>query len=90
MINEDWLVTGGDDGNLALWFAMKKKPAVLVPAAHGRSSGGIPRWISSIGCLKQSDLVVSGSNDGLVRLWRSDIEERSLQQVSMVSRLFPI
>ncbi|CAM9182271.1 unnamed protein product [Ascophyllum nodosum] len=84
MMNEDWFVTGGDDGNLALWFAMKKKPATLVSAAHGQSSTGVPRWITSIGCLKQSDLVISGSNDGLVRLWRAGLEERSLQQVASV------
>ncbi|CAM9572875.1 unnamed protein product [Ectocarpus fasciculatus] len=84
MLNEDWFTTGGEDGSLALWFAMKKKPAVLVPAAHGYSAGGIPRWISAIGCLKQSDLVVSGSNDGSVRLWRADVEARSLEQVASV------
>ncbi|CAN0551557.1 unnamed protein product, partial [Ectocarpus sp. 8 AP-2014] len=84
MLNEDWFTTGGEDGSLALWFAMKKKPAVLVPAAHGYSAVGIPRWISAIGCLKQSDLVVSGSNDGSVRLWRADVEARSLEQVASV------
>eukprot|EP00904_Undaria_pinnatifida_P005902 jgi/Undpi1/2441/HiC_scaffold_13.g05822.m1 len=84
MINEDWFTTGGEDGSLSLWFAMKKKPAVCVKAAHGYSAAGTPRWITAIGCLKQSDLVVSGSNDGAVRLWRADVEERSLQQVSSV------
>ncbi len=82
MLNEDWFTTGGEDGSLALWFAMKKKPAVLVPAAHGYGAAGVPRWISAIGCLKQSDLVVSGSNDGAVRLWRADVDARSLEQVS--------
>lgn len=87
MLNEDWFVTGGEDGNLALWFAMKKKPAALVPAAHGDSAAGTPRWISALCCLKQSDLVVSGSNDGVVRLWHADVEERSLQQVSGLYRV---
>lgn len=82
MLNEDWFATGDEDGSLALWFAMKKKPTVLVPAAHGYSAARTPRWISAIGCLKQSDLVVTGSNDGLARIWRADVEERSLQQVS--------
>lgn len=85
MLNEDWFTTGGEDGSLALWFAMKKKPAVLVPAAHGYSAAGVPRWISAIGCLKQSDLVVSGSNDGLIRFWRADVGARSLEQVSQLS-----
>eukprot|EP00752_Nemacystus_decipiens_P007081 g6344.t1 len=84
MLNEDWFTTGGEDGSLALWFAMKKKPAVLVPAAHGYSAAGVPRWISAVGCLKQSDLVISGSNDGAIRLWRADVEARSLEQVSSV------
>lgn len=87
MLNEDWFTTGGEDGSLALWFAMKKKPAVLVPAAHGYGASGVPRWISAIGCLKQSDLVVSGSNDGAIRLWRADVEARSLEQVSRMLRL---
>lgn len=82
MLNEDWFVTGGEDGSLSLWFAMKKKPTVVIPAAHGYSSAGTPRWISAISCMKQSDLVVSGSNDGLVRLWRADVEARSMEQVS--------
>lgn len=86
MLNEDWFTTGGEDGSLALWFAMKKKPAVLVPAAHGYSAAGVPRWISAVGCLKQSDLVVSGSNDGAIRLWRADVEARSLEQVSRLLR----
>lgn len=86
MLNEDWFTTGGEDGSLALWFAMKKKPAVLVPAAHGYSAAGVPRWISAVGCLKQSDLVVSGSNDGAIRLWRADVEARSLEQVSLLRR----
>ena len=86
MINEDWFSTGGEDGSLSLWFAMKKKPAVCVPAAHGYSAAGTPRWITAIGCLKQSDLVVSGSNDGAIRLWRADVEERSLQQVRFIYR----
>ena len=96
MINEDWFTTGGEDGSLSLWFAMKKKPAVCVSAAHGYSAAGTPRWITAIGCLKQSDLVVSGSNDGAVRLWRADVEERSLQQVReepdllIASRVIPI
>lgn len=81
MVNEDWFVTGGEAGDLALWFAMKKKPALLVPAAHGYTAAGTPRWITAITSMKQTDLVVSGSNDGLVRLWRADVEARSMDQV---------
>lgn len=86
-MNEDWYVTGGEDGNLALWFAMKKKPATVISAAHGHGPSGMPRWISALGCLPQSDLVVSGSNDGALRLWEADVEDRSLKQVSRIPTL---
>lgn len=81
MVNEDWFVTGGEDGDLALWFALKKKPAVMVPAAHGRGSAGTARWLTALACLRQSDLILSGSSDGYVRLWCADTEKRSLQEV---------
>ena len=31
--------------------------------------GPIPRWVSAVGSARRSDLVVSGSCDGVVRLW---------------------
>ncbi|CAM9108137.1 unnamed protein product [Choristocarpus tenellus] len=84
MLNDDWFVTGGEDGHLSLWFAMKKKPAAVALKAHGCGPSGAPRWISALCCLKQSDLVVSGSNDGFLRLWHANTEGRSLEQVSSV------
>ena len=44
-------------------------------------------WMSTVSCLKQSGLVVSGSSDGLVRLWRVDVEARSMEQVSALDAL---
>ncbi|CAM9188880.1 unnamed protein product [Discosporangium mesarthrocarpum] len=82
MLNDEWFVTGGEDGSLSLWFAMKKKPVVHIPQVHGCAPSGTPAWISAVCCKKQSDLVVSGSSDGLLRLWRANVQERSMEQAS--------
>ena len=87
VIRDDWFVTGHDDGNLSLWLSEKKKAVATVEDAHGRVHE-IGRGITSLGVLKGSDLVASGSCDGYMRLWRcmmgQTIEERGLEQVSRV------
>ncbi len=67
MLSEEAYVTGGEDGALALWSINRKKPTAVVGAAHG----GAQHWIASVGAVKGSDLVASGSDDGFVRLWRA-------------------
>lgn len=67
MLSEEAYVTGGEDGMLALWSVNKKKPTAIVPDAHG----GDRHWIASVAALKGSDLVVSGSDDGAIRLWQA-------------------
>ena len=70
-------------GTLALWNVGRKKPLVTARSAHGVGAavdewsdvdvggegGGIARWVTSLGVLPCSDLVASGSSDGVVRLW---------------------
>lgn len=39
--------------------------------AHGMDDEGIsPRWIVSIAALPYSDLIVTGSSDGKLKLWK--------------------
>lgn len=77
MIDTHHFLSGGDSGTISLWNLGKKKPIFSVPVAHGfqttlsETEGEIrtPRWITSLAALPYSDLFVSGSWDGEVRLW---------------------
>ena len=64
MLSEQLFVSGSQDGSLSGWKHDKKKAASLVPNAHGGN------WLSSVAALPQSDLLASGSSDGVVRLWK--------------------
>jgi ribosomal RNA-processing protein 9 len=68
MLDESAFVSGSQDGTLALWHTSKRRPASVVTLAHGPG-----RWINSVAALRNSDLVASGSNDGLVRVWGVDL-----------------
>lgn len=70
LINEDNFVSCGDDGSICVWGSMKKKPLCSVNVAHGRQENSLPRWITCVAALLNSDLVASGSHDGFVRLWK--------------------
>ncbi|KAJ3555585.1 hypothetical protein NP233_g12172 [Leucocoprinus birnbaumii] len=85
MIDESTFVTGGDSGSISLWSTTKKKPIFTHPLAHGLHStfssteGTIqtPRWITSLATLPYSDLFVSGSWEGQIRLWKVDSKLKS-------------
>lgn len=77
MLDTHHFVSGGDSGSLSLWNLGKKKPIFSIGGAHGfdvthsESEGTIrkPRWITALAALPYSDLFVSGSWDGSVRVW---------------------
>ena len=65
---------------------MKKKPLCTVKNAHGEdATNGEPLWVSSLATLHNTDLVASGSHDGLVRLWKSDPGQRKISQISAIN-----
>ncbi|XP_046426927.1 U3 small nucleolar RNA-interacting protein 2 isoform X1 [Neodiprion fabricii] len=83
LINEENFLSCGDDGQLCVWGSMKKKPLCSVPEAHGKDEeNGRPMWISSIATFLNTDLVasasISGSRDGVIRLWQCGESFRSL------------
>jgi len=66
-INNEWFLTGGEDGSVGLWYNEKKKAVSSI--AHGHNGvGGI--GVVSVSSLKGSDFAMSGSNDGKVNLWK--------------------
>lgn len=87
MIDDHHFVSGSDSGTLSLWSVAKKKPLFAVHAAHGWSehqhaTEGLqrrPRYITSVACLPYGDVFVSGSWDGVLRIWGLDEDLRSFR-----------
>jgi ribosomal RNA-processing protein 9 len=70
VMKEDWFLSGHEDGHLGLWMTEKKRAVVSVDYAHGVDDAGVGRAIGAIGALRGSDLAVTGSHDGYLRLWK--------------------
>ena len=82
MVDDSRYVSGGQDGSLCLWKETQKKPVIYKHACHGMDEfGRCPRWICSVAALKMSDLVVSGSYDGYVRLWEANSEKKKMNEM---------
>lgn len=60
-------------------FAEQDLSARRPPAPPG------PRWITALTTIPYSDVVLSGSWDGVVRAWRISEDKRSLQDLGVVS-----
>ncbi|XP_043564409.1 U3 small nucleolar RNA-interacting protein 2 isoform X1 [Chiloscyllium plagiosum] len=73
LMNEEYMISGGDDGSLALWTVTKKRPLMTVRKAHGIHGDPVtqqPYWITSVAALLNSDLIASGSHNSKIRLWK--------------------
>ncbi|NXK52455.1 U3IP2 protein, partial [Chauna torquata] len=82
LINEEHMVSGADDGSVALWGLAKKKPLTLVRQSHGTQGAHDlqqPYWVSAVAALHNSDLVATGSHSGSVRLWKCSEGFRKLE-----------
>lgn len=87
IMKENWFLTGHEDGNLGLWTSEKKRAVVNIHQAHG-AVGKIGRSISAIGSLRGSDLAITGSCDGYIRLWKvvmgKTLKSRSLEPLDKI------
>ncbi|XP_040449100.1 U3 small nucleolar RNA-interacting protein 2 [Falco naumanni] len=82
LINEEHMVSGADDGSVALWGMTKKKPLALAQQAHGmQDTQGLqqPYWISAVAALRNSDLLATGSHSNSVKLWKCGEGFRKLE-----------
>ncbi|KAF8839721.1 Rnu3ip2 protein [Paxillus ammoniavirescens] len=92
MIDETNFVSGGDTGSICLWNIQKKKPIFTQALCHGlheveSSTEGIvktARWITSIACLRYSNVFASGSWDGDIRIWKLDSKLKSFSLMGTV------
>uniref|UniRef100_A0A671T6F4 U3 small nucleolar RNA-interacting protein 2 n=1 Tax=Sinocyclocheilus anshuiensis TaxID=1608454 RepID=A0A671T6F4_9TELE len=87
LINEEHMVTGGDDGSISIWTVNKKKPVSTVKQAHGsHGNTGLeqPYWVSSVAALHNSDIVASGSHNSAVQLWKCGQGFRGLEPLFSV------
>mmetsp|Transcript_14312 Transcript_14312/g.26802 ORF Transcript_14312/g.26802 Transcript_14312/m.26802 type:complete len:550 (+) Transcript_14312:160-1809(+) len=69
VMKDDWFLTGHEDGHLGLWMTEKKRAVCSIDQAHG-CVGNVGRSICALGSLRGSDLAISGSYDGFLRLWK--------------------
>nr|VWP00621.1 MRP-like transporter [Ganoderma boninense] len=97
MIDETTFVSGGDSGSISLWSTQRKKPVFTQALAHGMDLSQVeaedikvvrkPRWITALGSLRYSDLFVSGSWDGEIRVWKLDPKLKSFSLVESLPAL---
>lgn len=81
ILTDDHVVSAGQDGCLNMWKDSQKHPVCTVAAAHGVEDGTRnSRWISSLSTVKMSDLAVTGSSDGCIRVWKVNTEKREIKQ----------
>jgi ribosomal RNA-processing protein 9 len=87
IMKENWFLTGHEDGNLGLWMGEKKKAVATIGHAHG-AVRSIGRGISAIGSLRGSDLAITGSHDGYLRLWKvimgETLKDRSIEALDQI------
>uniref|UniRef100_A0A1I8PIP4 Uncharacterized protein n=1 Tax=Stomoxys calcitrans TaxID=35570 RepID=A0A1I8PIP4_STOCA len=78
-LNDENFISGGTDGSIGLWNALKKKPLHTATLTHGVQSNGESNWITALTCVVNTDLVASGSCDGFIRLWQCAENFRKLK-----------
>lgn len=98
MIDDQHFLSGGDSGAISLWHTGKKKAIFTYALAHGLDrhtdtgegvggpGGSVenPRWITALAVLPFSDLFVSGSWSGQIRLWQIDSSLKAFRPLADV------
>ena len=95
MLDEDYFITGADNGSISLWHSGRKKPLFTRLKAHG--SNVVPyqdetlvnhsrecKWITALAALPFTDLFASGSSDGVIKLWKLGAEKRNFTSIASI------
>lgn len=79
MLNDENFISGGDDGQICVWSILRKKPICIINNSHGTNViNKQPNWVTSVTCLMNTDLIASGSNEGVIKLWKMDNNFKTL------------
>mmetsp|Transcript_14094 Transcript_14094/g.33884 ORF Transcript_14094/g.33884 Transcript_14094/m.33884 type:complete len:483 (+) Transcript_14094:2188-3636(+) len=88
IVKDDWFLTGHDDGQLSLWMSEKKRAVASIENSHGVDTNSVGRGVTAIGSLRGSDLAVTGSSDGFIRLWKAEtgstLDSRGLYPIDKI------
>ncbi|XP_053990775.1 U3 small nucleolar RNA-interacting protein 2-like [Hylaeus volcanicus] len=90
-LNSHRTLSGHQNGTIMLWSVGSRKPLSVVHNSHGTGS-----WITSLGCIRRSDVFFSGSDTGSIKLWKiqgnfsnhKDIQDTNKHKGS--TEIFPI
>jgi ribosomal RNA-processing protein 9 len=63
---------------VGLWSTKKKRPTCIYSKAHGKDAP----WVTSVASMKFSDIFASGSSDGHLNLWNSNINGQKITRIS--------
>jgi len=78
-INNWYFVSGGENGVLELWTSSKKKPVTTLENLHNK------KWILSLGNVKNSDLLVSGSVDNYINIYNINLD---IPKISIINQIY--
>ncbi|XP_022185596.2 U3 small nucleolar RNA-interacting protein 2 [Nilaparvata lugens] len=71
-LDDDHFVTGGEDGLVAVWGVLKKKPSHIISNSHEKDSSGEANWVTCVATLGTSDVFATGSSDGFIKVWKCE------------------
>jgi ribosomal RNA-processing protein 9 len=75
MFNDTTYFTGSQDGSIALWNRLRKKPQHIFQNAHGG------KWVTAAATFKFSKIGATGSSDGYLKLWNCGNNIQLMTQV---------
>eukprot|EP00163_Fabomonas_tropica_P021592 TRINITY_DN3770_c0_g1_i1.p1 TRINITY_DN3770_c0_g1~~TRINITY_DN3770_c0_g1_i1.p1 ORF type:complete len:244 (+),score=39.02 TRINITY_DN3770_c0_g1_i1:1159-1890(+) len=75
LMNDTSFVSGAQNGTLSWWTATKKKAVSRIERAHDGA------WITSVASMRYSDLIASGSSNGVIKLWQAGDAKKGLQHL---------
>ncbi|VVB12236.1 unnamed protein product [Arabis nemorensis] len=85
-ISNGEFLSGSDNGCIARWSILERKPVSMVQDAHAVIADGLNAngnlacsWVSSVAVCRRSDLAASGAGNGCVRLWGVESESRDIR-----------